>query len=457
MKSSYLHYLSILLFLSAVQTSCKKLVEIDGPKNQLTAAAVFSDSTNANAALIGIYSSMMQVGSFGFASGAVTLYPGLSADELYLSANDALPAQFYNNQLLADNNTIQSLYGSAYKIIYETNACTEGISASANITEANKKALMAEARFLRAFFYFNLVNLWGPVPLITATDYNTTRLTARSSADQIYGQIIADLKYAQENLPVNTAIKERANFFAATALLAKAYLYTGQYGLAAAEADKVISSGQFSIVNDLNSVFLASSSETIWDLLPVIPQQGTFEGLYFVPTSASAKPKYAITSSLYNSFEAGDLRRSSWIKVNTVSGQSYPFPYKYKIGRTTGAITENSVVLRLSELYLIRAEARVGTGDLEGAKIDLNVIRKRAGLDNTPAADKTALLMAVGAERRAELFCEWGNRWFDLKRTNSALQVLGPLKPNFKNTSVLYPVPLSELNANPNLIQNAGY
>jgi hypothetical protein len=457
MKKLYPVYLSIVSIALFIQSSCTKFVQTDGPKNQLTSAAVFADSTNANAAVLGIYVNMMQVGSFGFCSGALSLYPGLSGDELYLSANDASTAQFYNNQLLPDNDKLQSLYIYAYKYIYETNACIEGISASPKISDANKSVFIGEAKFLRAFFYFNLVNLYGAVPLVTTTDYNITRLTARSPTDIVYAQIIADLKYAQANLPLNSSLKERANYYSATALLAKVYLFTGQYVMAAAEADKVITSGKFAIVSNLNSVFLSSSNETIWNLLPVIQQQATYEGLYFVPTTTTAKPKYVITNSLYNSFETGDLRKSNWIKANTVTGQLYPYPYKYRVGRTTGAITENSVVFRLAEMYLIRAEANANTGNLNVAINDLNVIRKRAGLGVTSAVDKSSVLLAIEKERQAELFCEWGNRWFDLKRTNRAAQVLGPSKVNFKSTSVLYPIPVSELNANPNLTQNAGY
>ncbi len=444
MKKTYPIYFIIALLAMFIQLSCKKFVQTDGPRNQLTSAAVFADSTDANAAILGIYANMMQVGSFGFCSGALSLYPGLSADELYLSANDASAAQFYNNQLLPDNDKLQSLYIYAYKYIYETNACIEGISTSVKISDVNKSAMIGDAKFLRAFFYFNLVNLYGAVPLVTTTDYNVSRLIARSATDLVYAQIIADLKYAQANLPVNSSLKERANYYSATALLAKVYLYSGQYAAAAAEADKIITSGKFAMVSNLNSVFLSSSSETIWNLLPVLPQQATFEGLYFVPTTSTAKPKYVIANSLYNSFEAGDLRKAAWIKANTISGQIYPYPYKYKVGKTTGSITEYSVVFRLSEIYLIRSEANANIGNLNGAIGDLNVIRKRAGLAVTTAVDKPSLLSAIETERQAELFCEWGNRWFDLKRTNRAAQVLGPLKLNFKSTSFLYPIPASK-------------
>lgn len=456
MKSLNIIYVFFISLLACCFCACKKIVDIDTPKNQLTASAVFADSTNANAAVLGIYESMMQVGSFGFCSGGMTLYPGLSADELTLSTSDINISPFYNYQVLPNNSINESLWIYAYKYIYQANACIEGIAGAQNISDSFRNSLTAEARFLRAFYYFNLVNLYGPVPLVTSTNYDQTRLTGRSSTDLVYSQIVADLQFAQANLPTNEIDKARGNYYSATALLAKVYLYTGQYAKAVTEADKVINSGQFAMVTDLNSVFLSASTETIWYLLPVVPSHATYEGYYFVPTSTTVIPKYVIINALYNSFEPGDLRKIDWIKSNTIAGQDYPYPYKYKQGSTTNP-AEYSVVFRLAELYLIRAEAKANNGDLAGSTADINVIRNRAGLPNTFASDRPSLLLAIEKERQAEMFTEWGNRWFDLKRTNRASTVLSVEKSNWNNNAVLYPIPITEINSNPNLTQNQGY
>ena len=110
------------------------------------------------------------------------------------------------------------------------------------------------------------------------------------------------------------------------------------------------------------------------------------------------------------------MRATSWINTNIVSGKGYPYPYKYKNNNAATAATENYVVLRLGEQYLIRAEAEANQNDLSGAANDLNTIRNRAGLANIIVSDKSSLMAAIMSERRHELFCEWGNRWFDLKR-----------------------------------------
>jgi hypothetical protein len=114
--------------------------------------------------------------------------------------------------------------------------------------------------------------------------------------------------------------------------------------------------------------------------------------------------------------------------------------------------------LRLGEQYLIRAEAEAHLNDNTNAIKDLNIIRNRAGLANyAGATDQTSVLTAIMHERQVELFCEWGNRWFDLKRTGTIDAVLGAEKPGWQPYIALYPVPLTEIQSNPFLIQNPGY
>jgi hypothetical protein len=134
----------------------------------------------------------------------------------------------------------------------------------------------------------------------------------------------------------------------------------------------------------------------------------------------------------------------------------YYYPYKYK-SLVFGANAEYYTLLRLAEQYLIRAEARAEQGNVSGAQADINVIRNRAGLGNTTAGDQASLLAAVAQERRIELNCEWGHRWLDLKRTGTASAVLGAEKTTWTATGILWPIPSSEISANSNLVQNAGY
>jgi hypothetical protein len=121
-------------------------------------------------------------------------------------------------------------------------------------------------------------------------------------------------------------------------------------------------------------------------------------------------------------------------------------------------VTEYYMVLRLSEQYLIRAEARAAQGKISEAKQDLNQLRSRAGLAGTTANDPEGLLAAIEQERRIELFSEWGHRFFDLKRWGKAGTVLGSLKPSsWQSGHELWPIPQNQINANPALKQNPGY
>ena len=434
---------------------CKKFVDVGQPKNQLISSEVFADSADASGALAGIYFTQIS-NTLGLNSGGMTLYPGLSGDELVPTGTSTAIVQFYTNNILTNNSLSNGLWVGGYSYIYSANAIIEGVTNSTGIASASKARLVAEARFIRGYEYFCLVNIFGAVPLVTSTDYKTTALLARASADQVYTQIISDLQYAESNLGANTGTNDRPNSLTASAMLAKVYLYLGKSDLALAESSKVINSGNFMLEPNLSNVFLTLSAETIWQLdLPFA--RYTWEGLIFVPTSAHAVPRYVLNSALYNSFEAGDLRLTSWVKTNKSGTKTFNYPFKYKNNALATSATEGYVLLRLAEIYLIRAEAELNQGDLNDAISDLNLIRNRAGLANTGASDASSIFAAIQNERQHELFCEGGNRWFDLKRWNLAGAVLGSEKTTWNPNGQLYPVPVYQIDADPNLNQNPGY
>jgi hypothetical protein len=324
--------------------------------------------------------------------------------------------------------------------------------------------LSGEAKFVRAFCYFHLVNLFGDVPLVTSTDYRENARKGRTKKEDVYLQIVADLTDAQnqlsENYVTTTAAptaRTRPNKWAAAALLARVYLYTGEWQKAEAAASSVIGSGKYTLVANLNNVFLAGSTESIWQLQPVQPGRNTWEGSTIVPASNSSTPSFLLTKELVNAFEANDQRKVNWAKSRVFDNLTLYYPFKYKV-RTGTAVTEHYMVLRLAELYLIRAEARARQGNVQGGKEDINILRARAGLGPTTANEQTSLLAAIEQERRVELFAEWGNRWYDLKRTAKAGTVLKVLKPlTWQDTDVLLPIPINELKANTYLEQNPGY
>jgi len=327
-----------------------------------------------------------------------------------------------------------------------------------------KKQLLAEIKVTRALYYFNMVNTWGAVPLILSTDYTLTKSQPRAPVDTIYKQILADLTSAESNLNSNypSAGRARPNKYVAEALLSKVYLYRGMWQQALTASNDVINSGLYSLTTDLNAVFLDGSTEALWQLPANSQYEATPEGFALLPNdgqnlSYAYAPQYALSQELISSFENGDNRMNQWTVSYALNGTNYSVAYKYKNLSSTASPTEDYMVIRLAELYLIRAEALAHTGNFTGAMADVNLIRQRAGLLPAAAISQTDVLVAIMKERRIELFCEWGNRWFDLNRTGTINTVLSAEKTGWKPTSSLFPIPITELQSNPFLTQNPGY
>jgi hypothetical protein len=462
----FFYIASTLIFIFLI--SCKKFVEVDTPKNQLIEPVVFSSDATATSACMGLYS-RINAAIFDVSYGGESILAGLSADEIYNTSANSDYDPFSKNSLLSNTFYISTIWTSAYRIIYYSNALLEGLSESTVISDSIKRQLSGEAKLVRAFHYFLLTNLYGDVPLVLSTDYRTNSVMPRTPQSQIYQQIIEDLKDAQTLMSDNyfnadnTVASERVrpNKFAATALLARVYLYIGDWVDAETQATTVINNtSQYSLTTDLNSVFLKNSNEVIWQIMPVLSSSNTAEGRLYNTVSSTRTPTFALTTFLESAFEPGDQRKINWTKTNISSGQPYIYPYKYKVRNTGAPYTEYNIILRLAEQYLIRAEARAhqGGASLVGAANDLNVIRTRAGLSVTTATTQSDLLNAVYHERQVELFTEWGLRWFDLKRTGLVDAVLGTEKsPNWQTTDALFPIPLSEMKYNSSLTQNPGY
>jgi len=455
--SGVVKHVTIGLMLLMAATGCKKLVEVNPPDDQLVEGTVFLNDSSAQSAVNGVYIKIMSNSKY-FLNGGTSLYPGLSADEVIRSSTSPGEDQFSSNTLTAINQSVYvNLWKAAYSYIYQCNICITGLAKSTGVSDEVKNRLTGEVQFVRALCYFYLVNLYGDVPLVLSTNADVNAVLPRSAAANVYTQIEADLQSAialLTNDPANTTPTR----LAAQALLARIYLYEGEWSQAETYASIVINDGKYKLQNDLNTVFKSNSTETIFQWAPVLPNVNAPEGNIFIPPSAAARPVYKICTVLMNAFETGDLRKSSWIKTVPLGGQTYSYPYKYKVYNSLSP-TEYNIVLRLAEQYLIRAEARANQGDIAGAVADINVIRTRAGLPPVSSAvSKDQCLLAVEQERRIELFSEWGHRWFDLKRTNRADAVLGPLKgTNWQSADKLYPIPQSELETDVHLDQNPGY
>lgn len=448
------------LFVTCIScAACKKFIQVPPPVTQITTENVFTSDATATAAVVGLYTQIMGNG-FYFLNGANTLYPALSADELIKTAPDINIDAFTNNAIPPESSIISNdLWGKSYNYIYQANACLQALATSKQLSDATRKQLMGEMQFTRALCYFYLVNLFGDVPLVLTTDYNNNASLPRTPQADVYKQVINDLKSAENLLGKDYVSSKRArpNKFAAIALLARVYLYQHDWNNAETEAGKVIGSGMYNLVTDLNQVFVAGSHEVIWQLIPVIPGLNTEEGATFIPYAASLLPNYVLTASLLASFEPGDNRKTAWLNSTVINGMPYYYPFKYKVRGST-QVTECNIVLRYAEQYLIRAEARAQQNNIPGALEDINMIRQRAGLPPlTGITTQAKCLEAIAHENQIEFFAEWGHRWLDLKRTGQATNVLGTEKQNWQPTDTLYPIPFAEIQSNIALIQNEGY
>ena len=452
----------VLLFIGLLLgSSCDSFVEVDLPSSQLTSTTVFEEPATANAAMTDIYAKLRDDGLLTGNVSGMCVALGAYTDELdYYGATVGGTQFFYNNTLLSTDGTIAGWWNASYNTIYAANAVYEGVSASTKLSQAVKDQLMGEALFVRALVHFYLVNLYGAIPYITTTNYEENQVVHRMTSEEVYTHIITDLETAQTLLPLDYfgGLRVRPNRFVATALLARVYLYHGNFAEAANAASAVLNeTGTYTLDSNLDNTFLKDSQSTLWQLVPQVEGRNTDEGANFIFTAGP--PSFvAMRTELVNAFEVGDLRKIHWTKAVTNGSDTWYHAYKYKEQTFTGVTQEYSVVLRLSEQYLIRAEARAQQGDLLGAKDDINVIRNLAGLGNTSAVNQQDLLAAILQERRVEFFTESGHRFFDLKRANQLDNALSTLKPGWNSTDGLLPLPESELLLNPNLLpQNAGY
>lgn len=470
--------ISFVCFVIITMASCKKLVEVDLPVTGTNSETVFNDDATAIAAVTAIYTKLSVSSVRGSDINSLTFYSGLSGDELSLhsSITDDQLLRYYRNQLLAASTEGSNIWTTSYSALYLINSAIEGLSSSTQLTTQVKKQLLGESKFMRALYYFYLVNIYGEVPLILNTDYVLNAKKPKSPIKDIYDQMILDLTDAKELLVtyypdatlLNTSTERvRPIKWAAAALLARVYLYTESWQKAETEATAVIDHSELYSLVPLSSVFLANNNEAIWQLQPVNEGWNTEEARTFLIPSTGFNNDWPVflNNKLITKFQKNDARKTQWTSVytDTTGGRRIDYYYssKYKSATFGDPITEYSTALRLAELYLIRAEARANLSNLLGAATDLNVIRERAALDKTTSTTQAQLLQAIYDESAIEFFTEWGHRWLDLKRSHRIDEVMAGVSADkgsiWNSYQQLYPIPPIEIRRNPNISQNFGY
>ncbi len=416
------------------------------PQSSILASEAFKDKRGIEKGILGAYATFQNLGYYGR---TFLIFSDLAADNLdHPTDATALEySQVDNNAILPENGSVANIWSSAYDGINVANNVIAKVPSMADMTEAEKNQALGELYFIRALNYFNLVNYFGDVPLKTEPTVGTGGLNvARTAKATVYQQIITDLLFAEQHLSPSGA-KVRASKYAATALLARVYLYNGNYVLASEKATDVIDNGGYSITA-YSDIFDDGSAESIFEIdFTDLNRNRIAE--YNFPKSLNGRREVAPSPGLLAAYETDDERYTATIAFEG----ALAYPVKYD-DLAIGA--DNVIVLRLAEMYLIRAEAETRLeGDIIEIQSDIDVVRDRAGLNGTDASTYNELLMAIENERRVEFAFE-GHRWFDLVRTGRATEVL--INVNNAN-QMLFPIPLDEIltNTSSGMQQNEGY
>lgn len=457
----------------SVQSACKKDFLDKKPFNQVTGDVAFVDLAGAEKLLAGAYGSMYNDAHIW----DFMINGDVSADNAYSGGDNANINDLDLFKTISTNEIVERDWRGFYSNIKDANEVLENVP---NIKDPEldkgdrRNQILGEASGLRAYYYFHLVRLWGPVPLVLKSATNLAEMQApKSSVDQVYAQIIKDLEFALANTRTTAPHKGIITKGVANALLAKVYATkpNPDWNKVNQYADATINGG-YSLFASFEGLFTGTNknnSEAIWEMQydgwggP----QGRGNWMPGLLVGSGWKRFCTPTNDLVKAFdEEGDvIRKNSSITFKNVetegwadiywSKNNYPFINKYRIDDKT-----DTYILRLADIILLKAEAlnEISAGGWAQSKVLVDQIRGRVNLLGTPAASQPAMRLAIEKERRLELAFE-GHRWFDLIRTNRAVEVMNAQKNgagaslnyNISNPNLQLPIPQKEIDRNPNI------
>ncbi|GAA5221661.1 RagB/SusD family nutrient uptake outer membrane protein [Membranihabitans marinus] len=471
-------------------TSCSEdLLELS-PISSPNVESYFKSQSDFENALVGAYSILKSDGVY---NDYVQLVGEVRSDNSEMGTTASNRVYLYEMSEFRDQSTspiYNSIWTQHYKGINLANLIIKNI-VDLDAPESFKNRVEGEAKFLRSLYYFNLVRIFGSVPLVASSLNSIADAYDKSRAEtsEIYNLIIEDLEYSKSVLQANPIDVGRATKGAATALLGKVYLTLHDYNNAKISLEEVIQSGQYALLDDFADLWEASNknhSESIFDV-QFQRGSGSNTGSRFLerysPYLYPHLPYYTTgggynipTIDLINAFEENDNRKDASLKEfyvvgnDTISGLAGRFCYKFHdLPTQQQGSDDNWPVIRYADVILMYAEVLNEISfEANGLAFDyLNMIRSRAGLPNKTANNtnidlsidsQAAFREAIAHERRVELAFE-GHRWFDLVRTQKMIDVMNPkTEVEIQDYMSLLPIPQSQIDINPGKItQNQGY
>ena len=461
-----------LVFVALTISSCQKYLDVK-PQQTFGNNLAVSTLQGLQTTVIGAFSQMQSGNLYG---GGIIANSELMADYINPGANilsNFSSSQLYTHQFNAYNSNAGGMWGDAYATILTANTVLQYLPNFQSQDPATCNLLKGECLFIRACMHYELVRMFAQPSGYTADDSHlgvpirltpgtstTGQNTPRSTVAQVYAQVIADLQAAEQLLPADrSAIGPNfTSKYAAEAFLAKVYFSQNNFSQAQTYASMIINAGftlNDSLTTAYNQLTAQTTPETVFQIINTItddPASGSLHGNFSVAPFGSTIPGFAMNAPfvtiLQSAQAVGDLR--------------YPKLYKKSFGTLFCTkytpIYANVTIVRLAEMYLIRAECNAQTGASDATvRADYNMTRVRAGLiaDNSTSG-QAALLAAVRAERDMELAME-GDHYFEVKRRKGLFNTPGAGVLQWNAPTMIYPIPQQEVQENKNMVQNPGY
>ena len=433
-------------------SACEDFLELE-PISQIGDNGFYTNTSEVESAVLAIYDGMQSAVQREFA------LTEMRSDNTRTRTSEGEWAQFETLNVDPTNGTLADYWASWYNVIFRANTVLDNLEA---VEDASTRSQFeGEARFARAMAHFNLVRLFGDVPLIDRVIFQSdTEAFGRTSSDQVYAAIISDLEAAAATLPTRTQIAEgRATRGAANALLGKVFLTTGDYSKAQAALEDVIDSGNYQLVDDYRDVFYSERNDEIIFAIQFVDDNENDSQDFSLEMTAlgrAAGINFATDDFIDALTEADSMRAAVLFDPEDMAAVG-----KYLTSSADAELGGNDwIVLRYADVLLMYAEAILAGGEstTDSEALDaVNAVRDRAGLDDLDEVTKDNLLY----ERRIELAFE-NQRFFDLLRFGVAQEVLSDFAEeegfSFSPTDLLLPIPQREINVSQGqLSQNPGY